>query len=210
MIKYFLFIIWGFFSGSIMFSYLIPKVFYKKDIIELAEDKNPGTSNVIHFVGIFPGMLCLFLDLFKGTLPIYYAVKHLNINNLLFAFVIASPILGHAFSPFLKFHGGKAIAATFGAFLGLLPCSKAVLYLIVIMIFLSLIVKIYPHSLRVIISMIAFSICCVLFESVGSIILGAIIVSGIVIIKHLANYGNEKFKISLLFSSKSAEKHLNT
>lgn len=210
MIKYFLFILWGFFSGSIMFSYLIPKVFYKKDIIQLSEDNNPGTSNVIHFVGVFPGMLCLLLDLLKGIVPIYYSVKNLNINNLLFAFVIASPILGHAFSPFLRFHGGKAIAVSFGAFLGLLPCSNAVFYLVIITIFLSTIIKIQPHSLRVIISMIAFSVCCVFFENVGSIILGAIIVSGIVIIKHLANYGNEKFKVSILFSNKKAEKHIKT
>ena len=36
----------GYLSGSIMYAYLIPKIFLNKDIREESEDGNPGTANV--------------------------------------------------------------------------------------------------------------------------------------------------------------------
>ena len=206
MTKYILLITVSFFSGSIMYSYIIPKLFYKKDITKLSEDKNPGTANVMHCVGILPGILCLILDILKGFVPLYFASRHTDISNMMFSLIIAAPIAGHAFSPFLKFHGGKAIAVTFGVLLGLFPFSNAFIYLAAAMIFLSVVIKITPHSLRVIISMIAFSVCCILFEDIRAIITGAIVVSGIVIIKHLANYGIEKAKISFILWDKYIQK----
>ena len=41
--------------------------------------------------------------------------------------IAIAPVLGHAYSPFLKFHGGKAIAATFGTFLALYTMSYVAL-----------------------------------------------------------------------------------
>ena len=59
----------SFFSGSVMYSYLIPKLFYGKDITKISKDGNPGCGNVFTCIGIPCGVLCLLLELAKGAVP---------------------------------------------------------------------------------------------------------------------------------------------
>lgn len=66
-----LFALGGYFLGGIMFSDIFPRVFMKKDIKSLSDDKNPGASNVFKICGIPMGILCLFLDMAKGFLPVF-------------------------------------------------------------------------------------------------------------------------------------------
>ena len=89
-----LFILLGFFSGSIMFSYLLPKLIYKKDIIALSDDHNPGMANVLTYAGKKMGAICLVLDMAKGFIPVYFAGIYLEHDNLLFSLVISAPVLG--------------------------------------------------------------------------------------------------------------------
>ena len=69
------FIAFGFLSGSIMFSRIIPLKIYGIDIEKEGSDSNPGSANVFMKVGVSAGFLCLFLDIIKGFLPVYLAVK---------------------------------------------------------------------------------------------------------------------------------------
>ena len=57
----------------------------------------------------------------------FISIKYFNISNITLVIIAIAPVLGHAYSPFLKFHGGKAIAATFGTFLALYPMSYVAL-----------------------------------------------------------------------------------
>ena len=67
MIWIFLFyIVAGFFSGSILYSALLPRLFSKVDIVEDSDDHNPGTANVFKLVGPVMGLICLLLDMAKG------------------------------------------------------------------------------------------------------------------------------------------------
>ena len=101
---YLLFSLFGFFLGSIMFSLILPRHFKGVDVRQLSDDGNPGTANAVKYGGVAIGMLCLAGDLLKAALPVYLARRFCGTQHLLFALVMASPVLGHAFSPFL---GGK-------------------------------------------------------------------------------------------------------
>ncbi len=107
-------IILQYFSGSIMYSYLIAK--YKGIDLKKIRDGNPGSSNVWRVLNWRWGLLALVLDYFKGIFPLFlFVITGIVTNKYIIAFAALSGILGHAFSPMLRFRGGKAIATTFGA-----------------------------------------------------------------------------------------------
>ncbi len=72
---YFLFIIFGYLSGSILFARLIPKFFCHIDVCEISEDHNPGTFNVFRHVGVGLGILVILLELAKGFVPVFFGWK---------------------------------------------------------------------------------------------------------------------------------------
>ena len=205
-LKYLLFIVAGYVSGSIMYSYLIPKLFCGVDIVKEGDDHNPGMTNVMRCVSVKLGILCLVLDVAKGFVPVFLAKMYVpDYRHMLFALIIAAPVLGHAFTPILKFKGGKAIATSYGVLLALIPDSFMVLRMAVITAIFSLIIIVKPDSLRVIISMFLFAVCNFFFHDVTSFVIGSLIVSATVILKHLMNYGDEKFKLSFPFQKKLDE-----
>lgn len=196
---YIIWIIIGYFSGSIMFAYLISKIFKKEDIRNISDDGNPGTANVFKYVGIPLGIVALILELAKGFLPVYFSAKFLDINKLTYALVLSAPVLGHAFPVYFKFkRGGKAIAVSFGALLGLIPDLQPALMLAFFYLLFSLIIIIEPHLFRSIITFLSFCIMFVLFGESSGIACGAIIISIIVVIKHFFGYNGEKLKIRFL------------
>lgn len=71
-----------------------------------------------------------------------------------------------------------------------------VLRMAIITAIFSLIIIVKPDSLRVIISMFIFAVSNFFFHDITSFVIGSLIVSATVILKHLMNYGNEKFKVS--------------
>lgn len=63
--------------------------------------------------------LALLLDGLKGALPVGYAWFALQLDGAGIVPIALAPIIGHAYSPWLKFRGGKAVATTFGIWAGL-------------------------------------------------------------------------------------------
>jgi glycerol-3-phosphate acyltransferase PlsY len=100
-----------------MFSFWIGKLF-GYDIREYG-DGNPGATNAFKAAGIKAGFPSLLLDFLKGAIPLFIAFWILQINDWRLIPLSIAPILGHSFSPFLKFRGGKAIAVTFGVWSGI-------------------------------------------------------------------------------------------
>lgn len=143
------FTVLGFFSGSVMYSYLIPKKLRGIDIRRTSSDGNPGGINAFRAAGRGIGLLCIALDVLKAALPVFAAIRFGGIRGVRLLPVAAAPVLGHAFSPFLGFHGGKAISAAFGALLGLWSVSRIVVILIVSVAFFHFLVVIRPDSLCV-------------------------------------------------------------
>lgn len=94
--------------GSIPFSYIVPKLFKGKDIRNHGSG-NVGTSNVTRVLGAKYGAFALLGDVGKGALATALAMQ-LNFPLYLGSFAV----LGHIFSPFLNFSGGKGVATSIG------------------------------------------------------------------------------------------------
>ena len=108
----------SFFCGSLPFSVWIGRWILKKDIRQYG-DKNPGTANVFRAGGRMWGVVALLLDLLKGAIPVGLAYRNYDIDGWGLALIAIAPVLGHAYSPLLGFHGGKALATSFGIWTGL-------------------------------------------------------------------------------------------
>lgn len=159
-----LLIIGGFFLGSVMFSRWLPMWFMGIDVCEIFPDKNPGAGNVFKSCGIGPGLLCLAMDILKGFVPIFTAVRLGFAGDWFFTAIAAAPVLGHAIAPLNGFHGGKCIATTFGTLLGMVGYSPLVFYLAVIYILFSTVLKINPNRRRSIVTFALFGVLGTLSE----------------------------------------------
>jgi len=107
--------------GAVPFSYLVARWRAGIDIYEHGEG-NVGARNVYHVVGPAWGTLAALLDTGKG-LAAYLIAAQLAVSwPVVLVCGVVAP-LGHGFSPFLRFRGGKGVAATMGFLLGFLPLS---------------------------------------------------------------------------------------
>ena len=108
-----------YFISSIPFSVLIGRVLLGVNIREYG-DGNPGATNVLRASGNVPLFVISFLlDGFKSLIPVAIAHWLVGITGYDIVLVALAGIIGHSFSLFLGFSGGKAIAATFGVWAAL-------------------------------------------------------------------------------------------
>ena len=173
----------GLLAGGILFSYHLPLWIAHVDVTKCSKDHNPGTANAIQYAGVPIGLLCLLLDMAKGCLVVALAQRYMDIEGLPFAFVLASPVLGHAWAPFYRGVGGKGIAVSFGSLLALVPRSYLVLLLAGLYLFFSLVVVIRPNERRTVFSFVFFALGAVSvipLTGQSALALGCCLISGIV------------------------------
>lgn len=114
-----IFIVAAFLLGALPFSLLVGFVLLRKDIRQFG-DSNPGATNVRRAGGTTAMVgLAIFLDIFKGAFPVGLAAHVFQFAPLPLVVASLAPVLGHAYSPFLRFNGGKALATSFGMWIGL-------------------------------------------------------------------------------------------
>ena len=135
--------------GGIPFGYLIAKYFAGINIKEHGSG-NIGATNVLRVLKeIDPqkakklAALTLFLDAFKGAFVIL-AAKLAGVCDATQWTLAVLVVMGHCFSPFLKFQGGKGVATTAGALIVLIP--KAVLVGLIVWFIMAKTVKISSLS----------------------------------------------------------------
>lgn len=95
---------------------------------------NVGATNVARSVGKKAGLLTLLGDALKGLVPVL-VVRFLGLGEAALACAAVAALLGHIFSPFLHFSGGKGVATGLGVFLGLAPQAILLALLLFIAIF---------------------------------------------------------------------------
>ena len=117
----------GFLSGSVPCSWLLGRL--KGVDIQNEGSGNAGATNLMRTCGTGYGIAGLFLDAVKGALPVLVAANGLlNIppaSDLVVALVAICAVLGHVFTPWLGFIGGKGVATALGVLLVLSPLSVA-------------------------------------------------------------------------------------
>ena len=185
-----LFILIGFAMGGIMYGRILPEKLSHTDVSALSPDHNPGAANVFTYCGWKMGLLCLALDMGKGFLPVFTACRLSggDLTDPMIAPLMLAPVLGHALAPFSRKKGGKAIACSFGVLLGLLPGSAAVFVLAFLYILFSTLVKIDPHRRRSIVTFSLFGLIALvggIFKAHFPVGLGCVLISVVVVIKHL-------------------------
>lgn len=104
--------------GSLPFSVWLGRLVLGAEIRQFG-DGNPGGTNVIRAGSRPLGLTVIFLDGLKGLLPVLAAQEMAGLESWALASVALAVVAGHAFSIFLRFRGGKAVAATFGIWAGL-------------------------------------------------------------------------------------------
>jgi glycerol-3-phosphate acyltransferase PlsY len=110
----------GFLLGSMMWSYWLGKYLVRRDLRQIG-DGNPGAFNLMKTGDIGAAGLGVMLDIGKGVIPTGLAMTFFPVEGWELVPVAIAPIVGHAFSPFLNFKGGKAVAVTGGVHIGLQP-----------------------------------------------------------------------------------------
>lgn len=83
---------------------------------------NIGATNIARSIGKKAGLLTLLGDVVKGLLPVL-VIRYLELGDTAMACAAVAALLGHLFSPFLGFSGGKGVATGLGVFLGLAPVA---------------------------------------------------------------------------------------
>lgn len=136
----------GYFCGSIPFAYLFTYFLTARDIRKIG-DGNPGAANVARNIGKKWGIMVWLADTLKGLFPVFLG-KNQGIENIILLTIIGCfAILGHCFSIFLKFKGGKGAATSGGVILGIMP---HLFPLVIILWFVAQ--KINPRSPKVLLS----------------------------------------------------------
>jgi glycerol-3-phosphate acyltransferase PlsY len=127
-----LLIVAAFGLGACPFSLWIGKWLLNKDIRDYG-DGNPGAFNVLRAGGRWSFALALILDIGKGVPFVALAHYYFGLPDAVVMAVGLSAILGHAFTPILRFNGGKALAVMAGVLLAL-PQHEIFIALLIFMV----------------------------------------------------------------------------
>ncbi|MEX1049587.1 MAG: glycerol-3-phosphate 1-O-acyltransferase PlsY [Akkermansiaceae bacterium] len=148
----------AFLLGSIPFGFIIAKA--KGIDIRQHGSGNIGATNVLRVMGKKFGIPCLILDALKGFIPTLLAISLIRFAGMSNPLTIAAltpyagefpmltaqsfqvisglgAILGHNFSPWVGFKGGKGIATSAGVLIAMMPAAIVILVLIWLLVFLT-------------------------------------------------------------------------
>ena len=170
--------------GSIPFAFILNKIFGKGDIRNIGSG-NVGATNVLRTGKKTLALIVLIFDILKGYLPTFYIINFLQYSNYdLISYLLASmAIVGHLFPIWLKFKGGKGVAT----YIGFIFATNYIFGLIFIFIWISIFLLKKYSSLASIISLTIIPIIILFFGIEPRIFLFFLIISIIIISKHIPN-----------------------
>jgi len=131
-------IIGSYLLGAIPFSYLAGRVFEGIDLREHGSG-NLGASNTFRILGAQAGGVVLVLDVAKGFFPVFVAGKlAASAGAPVYLYTLpaaVAAVMGHMFSVYLRFGGGKGVATSGGAYLALSPIAVVCAFAVWLMVF---------------------------------------------------------------------------
>lgn len=128
--SYWLSLLGGFLCGSLPTGYLVSRA--KGVDIRRHGSGNIGATNVARVFGKKIGALVLIVDIGKGFVPSFVASQYDFMYGI---FAAIGAVIGHTFSPYLKFRGGRGVATALGSVLGLMPIAGLSCLVIWIIVF---------------------------------------------------------------------------
>lgn len=119
-----LMVLFAYFLGSMPTGFLLGSL--SGVDVRRAGSGNVGATNVARVLGKKLGLITLLVDVAKGFIPVFLSVRF-GFSLSVTCLVAAAAFLGHLYSVFLKFEGGKGVATALGIFLSVAPMATAVL-----------------------------------------------------------------------------------
>ncbi len=188
----------GYLLGSLPFGYLVARA-KGVNIFEVGS-KNPGATNVRRVLGNGPGNLVLLLDAAKGAVAVFAPwgyrlatkngaatadVSALNATDYGYLAIagLIGALLGHSFSCFTKFRGGKGVATGAGGFAVLFPLGAG----IALVVFATALAITRYVSLASMLAAVALACAAFVFTHSPVLTIAAAAVAVFVIIRHRAN-----------------------
>lgn len=188
----------GYLLGSLPFGYLVARA-QGVNIFEVGS-KNPGATNVRRVLGNGPGNLVLILDAAKGALATFApwgyrlatksgaaAPEGSTLNAADYGYLaiagLIGALLGHSFSCFTKFRGGKGVATGAGGFIVLFPLGAG----IALVVFATALAITRYVSLASMLAAVALACAAFVFTHSPVLTIVSAAVAAFVIIRHRAN-----------------------
>jgi len=194
----YLLIFGAFLMGSIPFGLIFTR---NKGVDIRAEgSKNIGATNVLRSAGKMPAVLTLLADLLKGAIPVlitciivgkitegHQIEQFVTLSRDIWTSIVGlSAVLGHMFSVFLKFKGGKGVATGFGVLLAYSPaCAFIILLVWIAVVYITKYV-----SVGGIVAVCVLPLVYLLQEKTIVQVLFGVILAVLITLKHSSNIKN--------------------
>lgn len=175
--------------GAISFALIAGKLFYHVDLREHGSG-NLGATNVVRTLGWPAGISVALLDMAKGAaavqLALLLAPTGLSPEALDWVLIGAAlaAVMGHSYSPYIKFRGGKGVATAAGALLFITPLALVIL----ILVFVGVSAASRMVSLGSILVAVGYPILCVSFyRDRRAILIMSFVAAALVLWRHRSN-----------------------
>ncbi|MEE9471622.1 MAG: glycerol-3-phosphate 1-O-acyltransferase PlsY [Gemmatimonadota bacterium] len=171
--------------GAIPFSWIIGRMMQGVDIRSTGSG-NVGATNLARATGFGPGVAALLLDAVKGVAAVLFARWIAGTGqeaSLLPALAGALAVIGHNFTPFLRFKGGKGVATGAGVFGALAPWALVS----ALAVFLSIVLISRLVSLGSVAAAAALPVAVLLIYDSTPVTVAAFGVAALVVLRHRAN-----------------------
>jgi acyl phosphate:glycerol-3-phosphate acyltransferase len=106
-------------AGAIPWGLILGHLFAGRDLRE-SGSRSTGATNALRVLGWRISLAVLALDFAKGLLPVVIA-RWLGMSNWIVSAAAVLTVVGHCWSPFIRFEGGKGMATGAGAGIGMVP-----------------------------------------------------------------------------------------
>ena len=177
----------GYLLGAIPFAVIIAR-FCGVDIVKVGSG-NPGATNVKRSCGKTAGNLCFILDASKGfaatAFPLYahfFGIEFSEPQALAYVGLVAA-IVGHSFSVFIKFRGGKGVAVTIGGLLAIMWAAILIALVLWVVVFYST----RYVSLASIAMALALPVAAAFLYPTGVHTYIAIAIAAVIVVRHRSN-----------------------
>lgn len=151
----------GFLLGSLPISLWVGRRWAARDLRAVGSG-NVGATNVLRVAGRGPALLAFAGDAAKGAAPVLLG-RALGVDEGQAAVAVLGAVLGHMFSPWIGFRGGKGVATAFGGFLPLAPAVTVC----ALMVFVALVYRFRYVSLGSICAVVSFPLLWLLIARFG-------------------------------------------
>lgn len=169
--------------GGIPFGLIVVKLMTGADVRESGSG-NIGATNVLRTTGPAAGVLTLVLDAAKAAFAVWLADRLTGGSELWMSFAALAVLVGHAYSVFLGFKGGKAVASFVGAFAYLTPAPL----LAVVLLFVFVVAWTRYLSLGSVVAAGLFPVACWMILHPGwPVLVAAVGAAALIISRHRDN-----------------------